>query len=64
MTDSPTSQAMHLAMTELKEREARIAALESALRLIADMDWGAQRADDLGRAARIARAVLKENDRA
>jgi hypothetical protein len=37
MTDSPTSQAMHLAMTELKEREARIAELETALRRTTDM---------------------------
>jgi hypothetical protein len=39
MTDSPTSQAMHLAMTELKERAERVAVLEEALRdLVAIID--------------------------
>lgn len=32
MTDSPTSQAMHLAMTELEHRRERIAVLEDVLR--------------------------------
>ena len=46
--------------TLLEEAAARIEALEAALREIAAMDPKSIRADDLGRAARIASGVLAE----
>lgn len=47
------------AKVSLAEDERReVARLRDALRVIADMDPASQRADDLGRAARVARAAL------
>lgn len=40
------------------QAQREVARLKDALRQIADMDPGGQRADDLGRAARVARTAL------